>query len=290
MDICFYCKKPNAEPSAEHVVADALGGCIELRAGDGCKTCNGVFDQQIDRAVQDDLRPILAQLEVPGKRGTTTRWTPTEIVDGEERRFNVTGHEVVAAEARKLLERQGNTYRFRTTSREELERARADIEVKNAGRTVQLSEVVERRPALPVARVDDVDFSLAHWSRWAAKTCLSVIGYTLGSPVALREEFDDLRARAQNNAVSVPAGLHHGGLGDDPAHVDRLRAEHRISVRAGSQGVQVCVTLFGFCGFTFSRNVPGLPSVERVIVLDAMERRVSTDIARDDAPRGTKRF
>jgi HNH endonuclease len=107
VDICIYCKLPNKEPSAEHVVADALGGCIELRAGDVCKTCNGIFDQQIDRAVQDDLRPILSQLEVPGKRGTTTRWTPTETVDGEERRFNVTATEIVAADPRKLLQRQG---------------------------------------------------------------------------------------------------------------------------------------------------------------------------------------
>jgi hypothetical protein len=132
MDICIYCKEPNVEPSAEHVIADAVGGCIVLQAKDCCKPCNGVFDREIDRAVQNDLRPILAQLVIPGKRGTTTRWTVTEIVDGEERRFDVSSNEIRPAEARKLLGRTGEAYHFRATSREELERARAQIHARNA--------------------------------------------------------------------------------------------------------------------------------------------------------------
>jgi hypothetical protein len=280
MDTCIYCKQPNTEPSAEHVVADALGGCILLPPRDCCKRCNGVFDQHIDRAVQGDLKPILAQLAVPGKRGTTTRWTATEIVDGDERRFNVTATEIVAAEPRKLLGRTGNVYRFRTTSQEELERARLDIEARNPGHAVQITEVIEHTPELPDHRLDDVDFSASHWARWAAKTCLNVICYALGRDVALRSEFDDLRDLAPGRSAVVPTDLLYGGLGGAVAEINETPAEHRISARAGSAGVQVCVILFGFCGVTFARPMTGLPALERVVVMDAVAKRVIADVRR----------
>jgi len=277
MDICIYCKEPNVEPSAEHVIADAVGGCIVLQAKDCCEPCNGVFDREIDRAVQNDLRPILAQLVIPGKRGTTTRWTVTEIVDGEERRFDVSSNEIRPAEARKLLGRTGEAYHFRATSREELERARAQIHARNPGRAVEIGQVVERTPRLPGDRLDDVDFSPHHWTRWAAKTCLNVVCYALGGDVALRPEFDDLRDLGCGMSALVPAGLAYGGIGGEKEEVDAIPREHRVSIRADSTGIRVCVTLFQFCGFAFARPMADLPRLERMIVMDAAAKHVVAD-------------
>jgi hypothetical protein len=103
---------------------------------------------------------------------------------------------------------------------------------------------------------------------------LNLICYTLDREVALRREFDDLRDLARGKSAIVPTDLLYGGIGEVPADVDGLPAEHRVCVRAGSAGVQVCVTLFEFCGLTFARHLPGLPVLERVVVMDAAEKRI----------------
>lgn len=274
MNNCIYCRMQNLDPSAEHVVADSLGGSIELNQEDVCKPCNNRIDQQIDRAVQTDLEPILAQLEIPGKRGKTTRWVSTEMIDGKERKFLVGKDEIVAAEPRKLLNRQGDTYYFRATSRAQLEQARDEIAARNPGRTVQLSDITERIPTLPESRVDEVDFTAPHWIRWAAKTCLNVLCYVLGRGVVLRPEFDDLRSVALTGG-SCPTDLHVGGVGENDV-VDKLPCEHRISVCMVSGEMIVEVILFDYCGFQLRRKVH-MADMRRTIVLDAANKRVIQD-------------
>lgn len=244
-----------------------------------CKPCNNRIDREIDRAVQDDLRVILGQLEIPGKRGTATQWTPTEIVDGEARKFIVNKTTITGAEPRKLLSRTDNSYSFRATSRGELERARDEIAAKHLDKQVQLSEIIERVPNFPEERVDEIDFSRPHWARWAAKTCINVICYVFGQDVVRRPEFDDFRELALSGGL-CPADLRFGGIGQGTPEVDELPAEHRIEVFADSAGLRVHVTLFSFCALLLSRSAIVLRRVHREIVLDAANKKVVTDTGR----------
>jgi len=272
MTTCIYCKRPNTEPSAEHVIADSLGGCITLSANDVCKACNNQFDQQIDRFVQGGLAPILAQLLIPGKRGQVTRWRPSELVDGETRQLTVTATEVRAAEPRKLITQDGNSYEFRATSLDELEKARTEIAAKHPGQQVILEDVEERPLNLPEDRTDFLDFTAEAWGRWAAKTVLNAICYVHGREVALRSEFDDLREYALGLS-SRPLSLSVGGIGDGIADVDDLRAEHRIHVATDQNRIGVRVELFGYCGCQFSCR-GAFDAVEREIKIDALAKRL----------------
>lgn len=273
MGRCIYCRAEGGEPSAEHVIADALGGSIELPADYVCKRCNNAIDQAIDRPVQQELAPVLSQLEIPGKRGTPTAWAPTEIVDGEQRKFIVTKEEIKAAEPRKLLAPAENgVYSFRARSREELERARAEIAHRHPDRTVVLASVEERVPELPETRIDYIDFTQPHWARWAAKTVLNVVGFVSGRDIALRSELDDLR-RLALHGDGRPVDLLFGGIGDEVPEVAALPAEHSIRYVATAEKLSVVVTLFDYCGCSLSRGLPALPDVVEDILLDAIEKR-----------------
>jgi hypothetical protein len=276
---CIYCQLQNTDPSAEHVVADSLGGSIELRPECVCKRCNNRFDQEIDRAVQADLAPILAPLAIPGKRGAATKWMTTEVVGGEERKFLVRKNEIIAAEPRKLLGREGGAYHFRATSRELLEQARDEIMARNLGKQVQLSEIVERVPDLPESRVDFVDFSAPHWTRWAAKTCLNVICYFLGQSTAARLEFDDLRTLALHGGGKCPPDLYFGGIGEDVQATEDTPLRHRLLVCTTTDDIYAGVTLFDFCGFQFGRRVCALSPSGRELVLDAFNKCISRDVS-----------
>ena len=146
----IYCQNENRVPSVEHVVAEGLEGPLKLPAEAVCKSCNNkVLGDGIDVLVRNDS----------------------------------------SAERRKLVARAGNTYEFRAASPEELEKARAELEAKHPGKRVVLGDIEKRPLVLPQDRLDEVDFSAAHWSRWAAKTCLNPIAYAWGVSAAHATDF-----------------------------------------------------------------------------------------------------
>jgi hypothetical protein len=272
--LCIYCGREGREPSAEHVVADALGGSITLHATDVCKGCNGEIDRTIDRSIQTDLTPILSQLGIPGKRGTTAPWVVEEEVAGEDRRFLVQKGQVVAAEPRKLLTHIGDAYEFRARSPALLEEARANIARRHPGRDVQLSPVVEREVFLPPQRIDYLDFSAPHWLGWAAKTCVNTVCYFLGGAIVTLPEFADLRAIAMDCKRDGPSDLGFGGIGDNVAEVTSLPARHRLLLDVAEDRITVQVTLFDYCGFSLVRRISGFAPTQRYVELDAAEKRV----------------
>lgn len=98
---CIYCKATQGEPSAEHVIAHALGGCIKLPATDVCRTSNSTFGHDFETKVYRDLLPILVQLQIPGKDGDLPSWKFAEL-DGDNRRnFVLDAEGIKSAEPRK---------------------------------------------------------------------------------------------------------------------------------------------------------------------------------------------
>lgn len=280
MPDCIYCQKENSEPSAEHVVAEALGGCLTLPDEAVCKTCNNkVLGDEIDVPVMNDLRPLLVAHGIVGKSGRSPTMTVVEVdADEGTRRYLVGKDQVGAAEPRKLLRREEGKYFFRASSPAELEKARAEVARKNPGRTVVLEEVEERLPSLPPDRVDDVDFTATHWSRWAAKTCLNLIAYAWGADAARSSHFDDLRAHVMDHTASVPAGLKFGGCGSETVNADETPAQHEIELMAAAGRVIVKMTSFAYCGFKYEGEAPGaLQERSRRILLNAADGTVVAD-------------
>lgn len=280
MPACIYCQTENNAPSIEHVVAEALGGCLKLPADAVCKPCNNrILGDEIDVPVRNDLEQLLVEHGIAGKSGeaATMILTHTDSEEGE-RRYLVSKDEIGSAEMRKLVSQAGSTYRFRATSPEELERARAAIQAKNPGRQVVLGEIEERLPDVPDGYFREVNFGAAHWSRWAAKTCLNLIAFMWGPDAARLTEFDALRVHAFRGGL-VPNALAFGGCGSGAANADETAAEHRIELKAESGRVFVKMTAFDFCGFTFEGQAPLTPVLRR-IVLDATHARIASDYSR----------
>lgn len=278
MATCIYCQTENKAPSIEHVVAEALGGCLKLPADAVCKTCNSrILGDQIDVPVRDDLEQLLVEHGVVGKSGEAAKMTVTHADSAEgERRYLVSKDQIGSAEKRKLVSQAGNTYRFRAASPEELERARAGIQAKNSDRQVVLGEIEERLPNVPEGHFREVNFGASHWSRWAAKTCLNLIAFAWGSDAARAADFDPLRAHALGGGP-VPTGLTFGGCGSGTANADETPGEHRIELKAENGRVVVKMSAFDFCGFRFEGQAPALTPAARRIVLDAINAKVASD-------------
>lgn len=258
------------------MLADALGGSIKLPASAVCKVCNNRLNREVDTPVQRDLLPLLALLTIPGKYGQTPRWTVEETVNGEKRRIEIDKDSVRPAETLKLISKTSTEYAFRASSREELERVRKEIADKNPGKTVVLTIDGPVDIELPEGRVDHVDFNVAHWPRWAAKTALNAICYTLGAGAALDVEFDLLRAFALGEGPQ-PDGLRMGGSGDDIQYEDELVAEHEVTVLVASGEITIRARLFGFCGMEVKQTTSRTVHYSRRIVLDAGEKRLVSD-------------
>lgn len=275
---CIYCQTVNNAPSIEHVVAEALGGCLKLPADAVCRPCNSrILGDEIDVPVRNDLEQLLVEHGIVGKSAEAAKMTVTHADSAEgERRYLVSRDQIGSAEKRKLVSQAGNTYLFRAESLEELERARAAIQAKNPGRRVLLGEIEERLPDVPHGHFREVDFGASHWSRWAAKTCLNLIAFAWGSDAARAADFDPLRAHAHGGGP-VPNGLAFGGCGSGTANTDETPGEHHIELKAENGRVVVKMTAFDFCGFRFEGQAPTLTPVARRIVLDAIHAKVASD-------------
>jgi hypothetical protein len=279
MRLCIYCKSPNTEPSAEHVIADGLGGSIELPASDVCKSCNNALNERVDRPIQRDMLPILAQLNIPGKRGDIPNWEVTETIDGDARRLRIDQTSVTPAETRKLLSKTGDTYEFRVTSMEELQRARDEIANRFPDKRVELTIQGPISANLPDGRIDYVDFTQPYWTQWAAKTALNCVSFVLGPDAALMPELDDLRLHVLGTAV-CPPGLSVGGSGpNDVEVVEDLSPEHSILLSVQDGVLRVHVTMFHFCGLRLERPTGRTIDVHRAITLDASRKRIASDSA-----------
>jgi len=276
---CIYCQKPNTEPSAEHVVAEALGGCLTLQADAVCKTCNNkVLGDEIDVPVMNDLRPLLVAHGIEGKSGRAPSMTVVEPDADEGSRRYVVGKDYVgAAEPRKVLSHEDGEYAFRAASLAELEKARTEIARKNPGKKVVLTAVEERVPTLPPDRVDEVDFTAPHWSRWAAKTCLNLVAHVWGTDAARSSEFDALRDHVMDSTAAKPTGLTVGGCGCATVDADEAASEHRIELRCSDGRVVMKMRTFDFCGFKYQGDAQSLSSLTRRIVLDAVNAKMASD-------------
>lgn len=279
MPTCIYCQTENNAPSIEHVIAEALGGCLKLPADAVCKPCNNrILGDQIDVPVRADLEQLLVDHGVVGKSGEAATMIVTHADSAEgERRYLVSKDEIGSAEKRKLVSHAGSPYRFRAASPEELERARADIQAKNPGRQVVLGEIEERLPDVPDGHFCDVDFGASHWSRWAAKTCLNLIAFAWGSDAARSADFDPLRAHVCDSGP-IPVGLAFGGCGSGTANTDETPGEHHIELKAENGRVVVKMTAFDFCGFKYEGQAPSLTPLARRIVLDATNAKIACDV------------
>ncbi len=272
---CIYCGADNREPSAEHVIAAALGGVLELPPEMVCKGCNNQFERDIDRPVRKDLELLVVDLGALNREGEIASRVAEHVIDGEPRKFRVTHDQVYAADRRKLLRREVGRYEFRAASAEELEKARREIQAKHPDKTVVLSDVETRVPTLPDADRVEIDFQQAHWARWASKTASNVVAYVLGREVITDAAFQDLRRHAIGGG-DAPEGLAWGGLNDASESTDELRPQQQISVQVDAGVLTVCVTLFGYCGFQLRREF-SREDGSRIIVVDASAGRVDSD-------------
>ena len=279
MSTCIYCVKVNTAPSIEHVVAEALGGALKLPAEAVCKSCNNnILGTLIDVPVRNDLLPILTAHGVAGKGAPATMTVAHPHPTEGERQYRVSQTDVVSAERRKLLARTGNTYEFRASSPEELEKVRREIAAKHPDNQVVLSDVHGRPLELPPDRLDEVDFTAPHWGRWAAKTCINLVAYAWGPDAARSPHFDHLRAHVMDANAPTPPGLRVGGCGSDTVNADELPAVHQIELTAAGDRVVVKMTSFAYCGFMYEGDAPAaLSALARRIVLDAANGTVISD-------------
>lgn len=279
MPKCIYCQTDNTDPSIEHVIAEALGGCLKLPADAVCKPCNNrVLGDEIDVPVRNDLTPILVAHGILGKSGVAPTMTVTHNHPTEgARRYRVSESEVTSAEKRKLLSRIGSVYEFRASSPDELEKIRAEIAAKNPGKQVVLSVVEERPLEIPLDHLHAPDFTAQHWSRWAAKTCLNLIAYAWGPDAARLPDFEALRAHVMSRSALRPHGLSVGGCGPDTVTADETPPQHQLELMSASGRIFVKMIAFEFCGFQYEGDAPSLEPVTRRIVLDALNATVASD-------------
>lgn len=279
MPKCIYCQTDNTEPSIEHVIAEALGGCLKLPPNAVCKPCNNkVLGDEIDVPVKNDLTPILVAHGILGKSGVAPTMTVTHNHPTEgARRYRVSPSEVSSVEKRKVLSRTGGVYEFRASSPDELKTIHDEIAAKNPGKQVVLSDVEERPLEIPPDHLDAPDFTALHWSRWAAKTCLNLIAYAWGPDAARSPDFEALRAHAMSRSALKPAGLSVGGCGSDTVTADETPPEHQIELMSASGRIFVKMTAFEFCGFKYEGDAPSFRPVTRRIVLDAVNATVASD-------------
>jgi hypothetical protein len=275
---CIYCEKENLTPSIEHVVAEGLGGCLKLPAEAVCTACNNkVLGDAIDVPVREDLKQLLVEHGVVGKSGTAATMVVMHPDPREGKRtYRISKTAIASNERRKLLRRQGDTYEFRASSRQEFEKIRAELETKNPGKRVALDQIEERLPDVPEGHFREVDFRAPHWSRWAAKTCLNLIAYVWGLAAVRSSHFASLRAHVMGEGPT-PQGLAFGGCGSDTVNADETPAEHRIELTSAGDRVVVAMISFDYCGFRYEGDgPPSLPTMTRRIVLDAANAKVAS--------------
>ena len=254
MGVCIYCQKENLEPSAEHVIAESLGGRFKLPPELVCKDCNNLIGKDIDVPVAKDLNPVLTALEVVGKSGKPATMKVEEETQHGLQEFEITKDEICSAHPVKCLFSSENEYEFLASSEQELEKQRKSIS-KKKGKEFILSKVEKRVPQLREARRDEVDFRKKYWAGWAAKTCLNVISSALGGNFARRADFDELRALTLGSKVIVPCYLRVGGCGSGDVETDEALATCELSVLIERGQLEVVVKLFDFCGFNYRKSL-----------------------------------